>query len=183
MGTLTEESGFGVRVTQHKALVCALALLVLSAGGVGGGAAAAPSEERLFVPGESLGGLELGASKAEVRRVWGERHGVCRSCRQPTWYFNERPFEPQGTGVVLDDGRAAHLFTMWQPEGWRTPDGLSLGADEAEVTRAQRALIRRRCAGYDALVVSGGRAQSVFYLLEGELFGFGLTRPDANPCL
>ena len=61
--------------------------------------------------------------------TWGKRHGVCQDCADPTWYFNDKPFEPQGTGVVFDDGRVAHAFTVWRPSGWTTPEGLLLGAE------------------------------------------------------
>lgn len=162
------------------ALALAAAALVPAA--AGGPADAAPRQP-VFVPGESLGGARLGMTKAEILAVWGRRHGVCRGCRRLTWYFNDEPFEPQGTGVSFERGRAVALFTVWQPEGWTTPEGLGLGEPEAEATLAYGALVRRRCAGYDALVRPGGGADTAFYLHDGEVWGFGLVRPGASPCV
>jgi hypothetical protein len=157
----------------------ALAALVLSATT----AAAALPRAGVFVPGRSLGGVALGMTKAEIKRVWGTRFGRCRDCEAETWYFTYRSFEPQGAGVVFRRGRVAHVFTLWQPAGWRTTRGLALGAPESAVRRAYGSLVRRECIGYSALVTPGRRAQSAFYVFDGELWGFGLTRPGASPCL
>jgi len=135
------------------------------------------------VPGQTLGGVAVGMSKTQVRRVWGTHFGRCRDCLLETWYFTYRPFEPQGAGVVFRRGRVSHVFTLWQPEGWRTPEGLELGDSEAEVTRIFGALVRRSCIRYTALLLRGRRAQTAFYVFDGAVWGFGLTRPAANPCL
>jgi hypothetical protein len=147
-------------------------------------AGAAPPRAGTFVPGESLGGVRLGMTKADVRRVWGERHGICRDCPVTTWYFNYGAFEPAGAGVAFDRrGRVAHAFTLWQPRGWRTPEGLVLGAAAAEITLEYGTLTRRQCVGYHALLAPTARAQSVYYVHDEELWGFGLTRRGASPCL
>ena len=122
-------------------------------------------------------------TKREVLRAWGSRRGVCRSCPRTTWYFNYRPFEPEGAGVVFQRGRVAQVFTLWQPDGWRTADGLELGADEGELGKGLVILEERRCSGYTALVGAGESALSVFYVYEERLWGFGLIRPDGDPCL
>jgi hypothetical protein len=144
--------------------------------------AGALPEPATLVPGESLGGLRLGATAARVTAAWGPTHGVCRSCRQTTWYFNYRPFEPQGAGVELRRGRVSALFTLWQPPGWRTPEGLRLGDDASRVTALYGPLPRVRCAGYDALTLRRGRTLTAFYVLRDELWGFGLARAGARPC-
>ena len=69
-------------------LVASAALLFITS------TAAAPPTRGLVVPGKRLGGLSLGATPAQVRSAWGSRFGVCRDCRQQTWYFNYRPLEP-----------------------------------------------------------------------------------------
>lgn len=139
-------------------------------------------ESGTLVPGESLGGLRLGATPARVTAVWGPDHGVCRSCRHTTWYFTYRAFEPQGAGVELRRGRVSALFTLWQPPGWRTPQGLRLGDDASRVTALYGPLPRVRCAGYDALTLRRGRTLTAFYVLRDELWGFGLARAGARPC-
>jgi len=166
----------GARLARALALVAAGALALAAAGG------SAPSN-RLLRPGEHLGGVRIGMTKARVLAVWGARHGVCRDCRRTTWYFNDRPFEPEGTGVVFERGRVVHAFTVWQPRGWRTPAGLELGAPAAEIARAYGPLDRRGCSGYYALLAGDRRPQTVYYVYRNEVWGFGLTVPEASPCL
>lgn len=122
-------------------------------------------------------------TRADVIRAWGRKHGVCRNCARTTWYFNYRPFHPEGAGVVFERGRVAHVFTVWRPRGWRTADGLVLGAPEADIGRANVIVDERQCGRYSALLSPGPSAQTVFYVYREKLWGFGLVRPGANPCL
>jgi hypothetical protein len=146
-------------------------------------AAAAPPDDAKFIPGESLGGLMIGMTAAQVRAAWGARHGVCRGCAKPTWYFNYAPFTPQGAGVVFRQGRVVHVFTVWRPSGWKTPEGLTLGDPASDVSRLYGSLDRRACTGYYALLIPGKRVDNVFYVFRDKVWGFGLTQPDASPCL
>ena len=107
-------------------------------------AAAAPPREGILVPGQSLGGIRLGMTKAQVKARWGHRFGRCRTCLFETWYFNYRPFEPQGR----------RWSSSWAPcdgptrsgsPGWKTSNGLQLGADESEVTARYGKLPRQQC--------------------------------------
>jgi hypothetical protein len=159
------------------ALVAALAVSTPAA------AAAALPNPGSFAPDAHLGGVEVGMTKADVTRLWGERHGICRDCFRTTWYFNYRPFEPQGAGVVFERGRVAHVFTVWRPPGWRTARGLTLGAPASQISKTYGPLDRRSCTLYYALVRPGVRAQTVFYVFRDRLWGFGLTIPEASPCL
>jgi hypothetical protein len=136
-----------------------------------------------FVPGRSLAGVELGMTRTEVLDTWGVRHGVCRDCAAETWYFNEEPFQPQGKGVVFERGRVVHAFTLWQPEGWVTPEGLALAAPAGEIGATYGELDERACRGYSALVLAEEDAQSAFYAYDEEVWGFGLVRPGRSPCL
>lgn len=146
-------------------------------------AAAALPERGVLVPGRSLAGVEVGMTQAQVTKVWGARHGKCRDCRRPTWYFNSSPFQPEGAGVIFERERVAYVFTVWRPDGWRTTRGLRLGAPAAEIARTYGPLDRQSCTLYYALVRPGLRAQTVFYVFRDRLWGFGLTVPDASPCL
>jgi hypothetical protein len=141
------------------------------------------TERGLFLPGESLGGVRVGMTRDDVKKVWGRRFGLCRSCRRTTWYFNYRPFAPQGTGVVLERGRVSYVFTLWQPEGWRTPDGLELGAPAADVVRVYGPLDRRNCGDYYALLEPGVATQTAYYIFRNRVWGFGLMASEASPCL
>lgn len=152
-------------------------------------AAAALPERGVLVPGRSLAGVEVGMTKAQVTKAWGARHGICRDCRRPTWYFNSRPFQPEGAGVIFERERVAYVFTVWRPGGWRTTRGLRLGAPAAQIARMYGPLDRRECGRgmprpfYALIFRSGLRAQTVFYVFRDRLWGFALTVPDASPCL
>jgi len=122
-------------------------------------------------------------TQSQVLDAWGKRHGVCKECFEPTWYFNYEPFEPQGTGVVFDHGKVAHAFTVWRPVGWKTPDGLFLGAEASDVSRLYGSLDKRECTSYEALILPGKKVSSVFYVFRDRVWGFGLIRPNASPCL
>jgi len=156
--------------------VCAAAL-VLS-----GSAAAALPPHGVLVPGRSLGGIQLGDSPAQVRAKLGTSFGVCRGCTTMTWYFTYRTFDRRGLAVELDGGRVSAVYTLWRPNGWTAPHGLRLGAVEAQITALAGATIPIVCSGYDARVSDGGRARTVYYVVRGKLWGFGLLQPRANPC-
>jgi hypothetical protein len=144
--------------------------------------APAPAEG-VFRPGESLGGIELGMTQAGVRAQWGSTYGVCRNCEHPTWYFNLRPFEPQGGGVEFRRGRVARVFTVWRPLGWRTAEGLGLGVELDELREAVPGLEVHPCVGYTAYLAEAAGSQSVYYVFRGRLWGFGLMSPLLSPCL
>jgi hypothetical protein len=144
---------------------------------------AAPPRQAEFVPGQSLAGVRVGMTPAQVLRAWGKRHGVCRICPDRTWYFNYRPFTPEGAGVVFRRGRVVHVFTVWRPSGWKTPEGLVLGAPASDVSRMYGSLDRRPCTSYHALLRPGKRVESVFYVFRDKVWGFGLILKNASPCL
>jgi hypothetical protein len=147
-----------------------------------GPAAGAPPDAGVLVPGRSLGGMELGQTKAQVERRWGRAYGVCRNCDVETWYFNYFAFQPRGAGVELRNGRVAAVFTLYQPVGWRTTRGLVLGDSVARVTAVYGALVRRECGGYAVLVLPGRGATTAFYVLEDKLWAFGLSAPGVELC-
>jgi hypothetical protein len=144
---------------------------------------AAPPRQAEFVPARSLAGVRLGMTPAQVLQAWGKRHGVCRTCVDRTWYFNYRPFTPEGAGAVFRRGRVVHVFTVWRPSGWKTPEGLVLGAPASDVSRIYGSLDRRPCTSYHALLKPGKRVESVFYVFRAKLWGFGLILKNASPCL
>jgi hypothetical protein len=165
-----------------RAIAVAIALAVAGALALAATGTSAP-KSRLFRPGVDLAGVKLGMSKDDVLAAWGKRHGVCRSCPRSTWYFNYRPFTPEGAGVVFERGRVVHAFTVWRPPGWRTPQGLLLGAPASDVARLYGSLDRRQCTFYYALLKPGAATQTVFYVFGDRVWGFGLTRANASPCL
>jgi hypothetical protein len=146
-------------------------------------AVAAPPERGVLVPGQSLGGLRLGMTKSQVKAHWGTSFGRCRRCFYDTWYFNYRPFEPQGAGVEFELGKVRRIFTVWEPPGWRTGGGLALGAPIDDVTDAYGSLPRKQCLRYEALLLRTSGAVTVFYSYDDRLWGFGLMRPDLAACV
>jgi hypothetical protein len=145
-------------------------------------AAAAPPTVGIVVPGKSLGALSLGATRAQVRATWGSRFGFCRDCRQTTWYFNLRRFEPQGAGVAFRRGRAVALFTVWSPKGWRTDRGLRIGDPAARIAGLYGPLLRTNCGTYAVLRLRSGRAVTSFYVVDEQVWGFGLSRLAEPAC-
>jgi hypothetical protein len=162
-------------MTRGAALVVLVAVLAAAA-------QSAPPPAGILVPGRSLGGIRLGMTPAQVERAWGRSYGVCRGCRDRTWYFNYRPFAPQGAGVSFRRSRAAAVFTLWSPPGWRTSDGLRLGDGADRVNRRYRPLRRRQCLGYAVLALRRRGVVTDFYVVNGALWGFGLRRPRIPPC-
>jgi hypothetical protein len=157
-------------------------LAVVVAGIAVSAASAAPPRAGMLVPGKRLGGLALGASQNEVRAAWGARHGVCRGCRKPTWYFNFAPFEPQGAGVTFERGRAVAIFTLWAPAGWRTTRGLKVGDEASRAATLHRGLLRINCGTYYALTQDTPRAVTSIYVHDEKVWGFGLSRPREPVC-
>lgn len=155
---------------------------VLLALSIAGPAAAALPKAGVLVPGESLAGLRLGATAPEVRAAWGSRFGVCRGCPDRTWYFNYRPFEPQGAAVSFRRGRAAALFTLWSPAGWRTNRGLRIGDNVARVTAIYGPLTRLQCGTYYALTLPHAGSVTAFYVYGEKVWGFGLSRAGLPAC-
>ena len=159
-----------------RVVVIAAALAVCAS------AAAAPPQAGLLVPGRSLGGLELGATRTEVERAWGRAYGVCTGCPRETWYFNYYAFQPRGAGVEFRDGRTSAIFTIHSPTAWHTARDLALGDPVAEITSAYGALTRLQCGTYYALLLPRARSLTVFYVLNERLWAFGLLRHGVRVC-
>jgi hypothetical protein len=136
----------------------------------------------VVVPGHSFAGMKLGATRTQVRDAWGPRFGRCRNCRQATWYFTYRDFQPQGAGVVFGAGRAASYFTIWAPPGWRTNRGLTIGDPEIRIASVYGVLPRVECGTYAALVLRRGEVDTQFYVYKRKVWGFGISRAGAPPC-
>lgn len=144
-------------------------------------AAAALPQHGKLVPGRSLGGIRLGEKAAAVAHALGG-HGVCDGCALTTWYFNVKPFDQHGLAVELTHGNVSGVFTIWQPDRWTGPNGIVLGAFEGDATSRAGALVPETCPGYIAYVQDSRSARTVYYVLHGRLWGFGLFARGANPC-
>lgn len=122
-------------------------------------------------------------TKSQVKARWGTAFGRCRSCFTTTWYFNYRPFEPQGVAVEFELGKVRRIFTIWQPAGWHAGNGLTLGDPAAEVADRYGDLPRKRCLRYTALLLKSPGATTVFYEYDDRLWGFGLMRSSLAACV
>ena len=136
----------------------------------------------MLVPGQSLGGVRLGETAAQTRAALGGFYGRCHGCDGTTWYFTYGKWTRTGLAVELQNGRVAALFTLWKPPGWHTAGGLRLGAVEAQVTSLAGPVVPVACAGYTVLVRDAHGTRTAYYVVDGELWGFGLMRARANPC-
>src|ERR671934_2213223 len=136
-----------------------------------------------FVPGQSLGGVRLGMTQAQVERLWGSDHGVCRSCPRATWFYAYKVFDPKGAEVQFERGRVVAVATLWSPPGWRTSRTLQIGDETARITLVYGPMQSVACNNYAALVLPGRRGTSAFYVVEGRLWGFGLAAAPRSVCL
>jgi hypothetical protein len=134
------------------------------------------------VPGRSLGGVRLGDPPSRVASVWGHRFGVCSGCQRTTWYFNYVRYAPQGLGVEFRRKRVVALFTLWSPAGWHTAEGLRTGDPAARITPLYGRLPSVSCNVYSAFLLRRRDALTAVYVLHGEVWGFGVSRPSVAPC-
>jgi hypothetical protein len=173
---MRRDSGYVERSAALKGLAVSAAALVFASSAI-----ASLPRTGVFLPGRSLGGIRLGQTEGAVRATLGS-HGVCIGCATSTWYFNYKPFNQRGLAVEFKRGLVSAVYTLWQPQGWHAPKGLRLGAVDAQLTSSTGPLVSVVCQGYDARVADGPKARSVYYVVQGKLWGFGLLRAQANPC-
>lgn len=138
-------------------------------------------QQGVLVPSRSLGGLELGMSRAQVQELWGTRYGHCRGCARETWYFNYEKFHPEGAAVRFRGGRVDAVWTLWKPPGWHVGK-LDLGAPSAALAARWGALVTVPCGPYTARILTKRNVTTVFYVYGEQLWGFGLSRPAGSPC-
>ncbi|MES1247918.1 MAG: hypothetical protein ABUS54_09630, partial [Actinomycetota bacterium] len=112
------------------------------------------------------------------RRHLGSDFGRCRGCATTTWYFTYRRFDDEGLAVELARGRVSAVYTIWEPPTWRTARGLKLGATEGQVTKSVGAVVPVTCNGYTQLLAG----TTVYTIVDGRLWGFGLMPARGSPC-
>ena len=74
------------------------------------------------------------------------------------------------------------LFTVWSPPGWRTDRGLRIGDPAAKVAGLYGSLLRVNCGTYSAMTLSRGRTTTSFYIVDEQVWGFGLSRRAEPTC-
>ena len=154
-------------------LVLSLTLLLAPAG---------PPAQGVLVPGKSLGGIELGSTRATVRARWGSRYSLCAACKRTTWLYTYRASPTAGAAVVFQDGRVAAVFTLGVPRGWRTSRGVALGDPADKVHSVYGSLPWSRCIGYGAVSIRRTGAVASIYTYGDSVYGFALTLPSEPVC-
>jgi hypothetical protein len=161
-------------------------LLAAPASALAGGRQQAALPVRgLLISGQSLGGISLGDSSADVEATWGTNYKVCDTCTLTTWYF-VYPTKPVGAGVVFDKSdQVVAVFTLGTPFGWRTEKGLQLGAEIHDLTAMYPApqMAWKACIGYSALSQRQGSTVTSIYTQAEVVYGFALTMPGRPVCL
>jgi hypothetical protein len=164
------------------ARVSAIAATVAIALAAAAAAAAGPPGAGVLMPGTSLGGVRLGMTLGQVEAAWGRAYGRCRSCERPTLYFNMYAHQPEGAGVELRRGRVAAVFTLWGPRAWHTADGVRIGDGVASVTATYGPMRRTSCRGYYALTLDSRPGRTAVYVVDNEVWGFGLLARGVPVC-
>jgi hypothetical protein len=136
----------------------------------------------VLVPAQSLAGVRLGDTPAEVRAQVGRHYSVCRSCDAPSWfYFASRGFSgaESGLGVTFRSGRVVAVYTLGVARGWRSTSGIRVGDEQARLARSLRLT---PCIGFTAHSVRGPRSVTTYFTQEQRVSGFALTRPSETVC-
>ncbi len=136
----------------------------------------------MLAPGKSLGGIELGSTRAEVRARWGSRYTLCAVCRRTTWLYTYRGSTTVGAAVAFRNGRVAAVFTLGVPSGWRTSRGITLGDPADKVHSVYGNLPWSRCIGYGAVSIRRAGAVASIYTYGDSVYGFALTLPSEPVC-
>ena len=146
-----------------------------------GANAAAPVHGTLVV-GASLGGVHLGDTPAAVRARWGGGYTRCAVCPAVTWVYMIRGSRLAAAAVTFRNGRAAAVFTLGAPVGWRSSRGLAVGDPAVRVAELHRGLSYSRCVGYGALSARRAGVVTSVYTFGDAVYGFALTRPGEPVC-
>jgi hypothetical protein len=134
-------------------------------------------------PGVSLGGARLGDTQGAVRARWGGNYKLCTVCGPLTWLYTYADTFPTGIAVSFRGGRAAAIFTLGSPIGWKTAQGLRVGASLDSIDELYGTTMKwSRCIGYGALSMRRGSTVTSIYTHGEVVYGFALTRPAEPVC-
>jgi hypothetical protein len=162
------------------------------------------------IPGQSIGGVSLGMTEAQVVKIWGPLYEVCTRCgKQMTWLYEYRGEVGSGAAIkfnipspaITSTGAAAKLtkkaaatakaqaatarvvavFTLGQPQGWGVT-GAMIGDPPTNVYQLFGNTGNTQCIGYSAMTVDIGGVITSFYSSSGVIYGFALTNSNESPC-
>jgi hypothetical protein len=164
------------------ALALVLAALALPAQSIATPTKAALPQKALLVPGKSLAGVKLGDPVERVLALWGSDYRVCSWCDVPTWFFTYAD-QAIGAGIGIRNNRVVAVFTLGTPIGWKTTDGLQLGASLAAVDEVYESLRWKSCIGYVAMTLKKTSSVVTSIYTDGNtVYGFALTHPSQPVC-
>ena len=134
----------------------------------------------VLVPRESLAGVRLGDTAAQVRTALGPRYVPCgASCPRPTWFYFDDTRE-SGLAVAFRARRVVAVYTLGSPRGWRTSDGLRIGRIAERLPRRYAKLTI--CTTSLAHSERTARAVTTIYVSESYVTGFALSLPSEPVC-
>ena len=149
-------------------------------------AAALLPAQGVLVPTQSLAGVRLGDTPAQVRAVVGSGYQRCRPCAAPTWfYFRTNGFQgaETGLGVTFRSGRVVAVFTLGMPRGWRTTAGIRVGDDQHRLAKLYGSSLKLTpCIGFMAHSMRRASTVTTYFTQDAFVSGFALTRPGETVC-
>lgn len=139
----------------------------------------------VLVSGQSLGGVHLGDTRAQVRALWGVGQPVarCEGCRPVVWYYSYPTGDPVGAGIQFSGGRVVAVFTLGSPPGWHTEAGIKVGQLIGNQFEDAATSVWKTCIGFSAKSTRTSPDAVTSILTQGAVVdGFALTRPSISPC-
>jgi hypothetical protein len=142
----------------------------------------------VLTPGVSLAGLRLGDTPGQVARRWGPGYKVCpkAQCKgsDTVWFYVYSHGEPLGAAVRFGKaGKVVAVFTLGSPTGWKTHEGLQLGAAVEDAYRIYGQNLRwSACLGYAAISMRNAAAVTSIYTSGDNVYGFAITAPGIPIC-
>jgi hypothetical protein len=146
------------------------------------------------VVGQSLAGVSLGQTPAQVRQLWGSNFILCPRdyCKDKSWLYYlpadtsrlrlDPVASPVGAAVRFRNNRAYAVFTLGATLGWRTSQGIRVADPTSRIYEFYGNTSTTDCIGYQALSLRTANVVSSFYLTGGVVYGFALTAPGVPVC-
>ena len=161
---------------------------VAVAGGISHARVAALPRRGLLVSGQSLAGIKLGDTTAQVKALWGSGPQLvrCDTCTPVVWFYTYPTSNQVGAGVRFSDGRVVAVFTVGGPKGWHTENGIKVGQvlRNPFVVATPDTSVWLNCTGYSAKSTMTTPDAVTSILTHGSsVYGFALTRPSVSPCV
>ena len=140
----------------------------------------AASDASVLISGESLGGVALGDTPAQVRALWGTHYSICQTCDPRTWFYFDSDKSDAGVAVGYRHGLVTAVYTLGMPDGWHTSSGVRVGTLLQEFNSPSGTTTA--CLGYGAVSTRSGNVRTSILTNGQSIYGFALTRPSEPIC-